>query len=1196
MKWTRMRTLTWLLPSLAVAAVGLGALAWGLGAWWGLGAVLLLAGTGAFILAHRCQGAIHALIASLEKPGETARASDAGFPVEWEALQRAWQRAGAQIKQVNDAQREFTANAAHELRTPLAALQVAGECALRAARSEPEALHEAVETMLEEAQRAANLVDRLLTLAQAESGRLAVETDYHALTDLVESLLEWLRPLAAEKGQTILFVKEADWSVWADPDLFRLGLENLLSNAIRYAPENSEIIVRVSRKESGGIAVEVVDEGPGIAAEDVEYLFDRFYRAPSGEEVGSGLGLPIARWGLRAFGARLEMERRLERGSIFRILCPETEWDDFTQPELSEISGLTDLEEPWVSRASPAQVLARLQSRRSGITEDEAAPRLEAHGPNRLRQHNAYTLWPHVLEVSCTPFNAVLAIALTLSLLLGQTGTAAIMGLMLLLSIGLRLWQERRSRTAMVSLDRMVALRAKVARPGTGGALNVEVDNLVPGDVVHLAPGDMIPADLRLLTASGLQVTESVLTGESFPVAKRAAVPESVSEKELPENICFMGTHVVTGGGIGVVFATGLHTRLGRSIGRLERKEPATAFQRGMTQVSWMLLRFMIVLVPLVFFLNGLFLGDWTESFLFALAVAVGLTPELLPMVVNVNLARAAVALARRGIIIKSLPAVHGIGAMDLLCLDKTGTLTEDRPTFHSFGNIVGSTDSAVLTAAYANAHFQSSVQNALDRALIEAASPSGVSETIKNWRKHSEVPFDHERRRISVVVTVPGEVDPKLVCKGAPEAVLDVCSSFREANGRLTALDTATREAILANFKRLQGDGLRLLAVAEKVLPGEGEPGIADESELVFLGWVAFHDPVRAGVREVIQQISDAGISMKILTGDHPELAANIARQVGLSGDILTGEVIRALSDAELGERLHSVSTVARLAPAEKARIIRLLHQQGHRVGFIGDGANDANALREADVGIATESAADIARDCADVILTTKDLQPLVNAIDEGRTAFGNMLKYIKVTVSSNFGNAFSVVLAGVVLPFLPMRAIQLLIQNLLYNFAQFLLPWDRVDDSFKQKPKGWSAGSIARFMLIFGPVSCIFDLLTFGVLWYGFGANSPESSALFHSGWFTVGLLTQLLVVHILRTGQTPLWRHPATMPVLVATVVAACIGLALPYTALAEALGFVALPAAFYLWVVFVLLAYGLLTQWVKTRYARHFGGVV
>lgn len=1190
-----------LLPLLALLCAGAGAAGWVMGGWPGLAAAIAVLLLGAWFVARRLRGGLLAMGRRLARAEEEAAQNDADrkcaefFAVdEWQALGESLRLATARIATVLDSQREFTANAAHELRTPLAALRVAGECALRQNSADAAALREAVGAMLEEAQRASALVDRLLTLARAESGRLPVETGYHNVTAIVDSLLEWLRPLAAQKSQRIVLQKDHDWFVWADPHLLRLGLENLLSNAIRYAPEESEILVRIGRRDAGGIAIEVLDEGPGIAEDEMGRLFDRFYRGKLRGGPGSGLGLSIARWGLNAFGAGLEVERRLEKGSVFRIICPEADGDDFTRNCSSGDLPEGEPDESWVSRASVSLVLARLRSSRSGISREEAARRQEQAGRGTLRNQSALPVAVHLLRVSLTPFNGVLIVAMSLSLILGQNGTASVMGLMVFLSVALRFWQERRCLRAIHLLERRVALQAKVLRPGAGEARSEAMDRLAPGDVVRLSPGDMVPADVRLLSASGLRVIEAAVTGNTHPVSKTAAVPESGEENFA--NICHKGTHVVSGGAVAVVYRTGRRTRQGKMQPRLAGKGYPTAFQRGMTQVSWMLLGWMGALLPVVFLLHGVLLGGWVESFVFALAVAVGLTPELLPMVVNVNLARAAEALARKGVITKSLPAVQGIGAMDCLCMDKTGTLTEDRPVVHSFGNWRNEPDPEVLFAACANALLQNSSLNSLDGALRQEAIRRGLLNSLEALRKRAEIPFDHERRRVSVLLAAPPTQPGRLVCKGAPEAVLPACAKVRACDGQLQDLTEQMRREVEENFRRLQASGLRLLAVAEKFCPAQAEANLALENEMVLLGWVAFQDPIKAGVKEALDGLAARDVRALILTGDSAALSARLAGELGLNGGVISGEEIRAMSDGELAGRLQSLSVVARVSPAEKTRIIRILHAGGGRVGFVGDGANDAAALREADVGLCTQAGADIARESADVILAAKDLSSLPAAVDEGRKAFGNMLKYIKITASSNFGNAVSVVIASFFLPFQPMRAVQLLAQNLLYDFAQFVLPWDRVDASFTARPRAWCVKSILRFMLVFGPVSSIFDLLTFGALWWGFGANSPERAALFHTGWFTVGLLTQLAVVHVLRTRERPIWRHPAGGAVLFATLLAAVVGLVLPYSALARGLGFVGLPTGFYVWTFFVVAAYAVTVNFVKHRCTEKWGEVL
>jgi Mg2+-importing ATPase len=1189
-------------PSLPIQWVGagaaaivaiLGALCFWWWEWWGLAVFVPLISVFGWWLARALGKALVSKVADPPDSATVATKYLQNHPVreirEW-ARQRA--ELEARMERLLASQRDFTANAAHELRTPLAALRVAGECALRA--RDPVDLRETICAMLEETERVDRLVGQLLALSRAESGQMPVDAQAFPVGRLIGPVVEWLGPVANAAGKEIHLDLDERSVVWVDANLFRIALENLIANAIRYAPEGTVITLRARHLESGGVAIEVLDEGPGVEIGEEDKIFERFYRGRGASAGGAGLGLPMAKWAVEAFGGKLEYERRLGRGSAFRILCPETEWDHFDSgPPASP----AEIEADWVAHASPAQLLGRLGSRLAGLDPSEAARRLEAIGPNALRSKPILSGARHLWQSIRTPFNAVLSVSILLSILLGEHGPAVVMSTMIALSSALRFWQERRAQGAVVSLAGSVALWAKVSRPKVQAPVRVPVEHLVPGDIVHLAPGDMVPADMRLLTAHGLQVSETTFTGESFPVIKTAAAPADDSASQ--SNLCFLGSHVTTGGGVGVVYATGARTRLGGLVKRREQVRKPSLFDRDVQRVSWCLLGFMAVLLPIVFLINGVLKGDWTEALLFGLAAAIGLTPELLPMIVNVNLARAATSLSRRGVLIKSLPAVQELGSMNVLCVDKTGTLTEDQPRLTAATNWNGALSKETLQTAAVNAHFQRSARGPLDEIILLEIAKQGLPAVEPGWKCLREIPFDHERRRVSILV-LPGHGEHAILyTKGAAELLLPLCTSYLAADGSEVPFDEPARKKTDAQLALLQKDGGRVLAVAKRTLleamRSQEAPEI--EKELTFVGFLAFDDPVKDGSAAAIAGLRSYGIDLKLLSGDHPDTTLAVARSTGFrSAEAITGAEVDHLGDKELRELIKKHDVFARLSPAQKARIVSILRNEEAerggqtRVGFLGDGANDANALREADVRIATKTAADLCKECADVILTEKDLGVLLAAVDEGRTAFGNILKYVQITASSNFGNALSVVLASVSLPFLPIRAVQLLLQNLLYDIAQFLLPWDRVDADFRSQPRAWSPRWIVRFMLVFGPLSCVFDLLTFGVLWWGFGARSVDQAALFHTGWFTVGLLSQLLIVHILRTRHLPFFDDLATARVIIATVLAAATGLALPYMPWAADLGFTVLPFSFFLWVLLILVAYALSAQWAKLIYIR------
>ncbi|MGC8989576.1 MAG: magnesium-translocating P-type ATPase [Verrucomicrobiia bacterium] len=866
------------------------------------------------------------------------------------------------------------------------------------------------------------------------------------------------------------------------------------------------------------------------------------------------------------------------------------------------------------AKAGQAEVFQRLETSPEGLAWPEAQRRLQQFGPNELSAQKPPG-WPLVLWSALKhPFNAVLGILAVISLATGDLKAAVVMVTMIALSVGLRFWQEMKSQVQAESLRKLVHTEATVLRTQNAGvnrkpnALNrlasdIPTREMVPGDVVLLSAGDMVPADLRLIESRDLFVTQSALTGEAMPVEKyeperQLTRRESASREGLPvevldsPHLLFMGSSIVSGTGRAIVLATGNHTYFGQMADKLSAKRPETAFDRGVRQVSWLLIRFMLVMAPLVFLLNGLLKHDWLEAFLFAVAIAVGLTPEMLPMIVNANLARGAIALSHKKTIVKHLHAIQNFGAMDVLCTDKTGTLTQDKVVLIRHVDLRGSDSRRVLEHAYLNSLFQTGLKNLLDRAVIDRAEAFDLRRVAKEWWKEDEIPFDFVRRRMSVVLT-RGKKDRVLFCKGAVEEMLDICTNV-EDDGRIATLSAELREQLKTLRDRLNEDGLRVIAVGYKKLPPAGPPvSTSDEQELVFSGFVAFLDPAKETTAEALSLLRDHGVRVKILTGDNAVVARKICRDVGLDvAHIATGAELEPLDDAALGELAERTTIFAKLSPLQKARIVRVLKARGHTVGFMGDGINDATALREADVGISMDTAVDVAKEAADIILLEKSLLVLERGIVEGRRTFGNVIKYIKMTASSNFGNVFSVLAASAFLPFLPMLAAQLLVQNLLYDISQIAIPWDRMDEDWVKVPRQWNAGTIATFMLCIGPISSSFDITTFWVMWHVFGANTLQQQSLFQSGWFVVGLLTQTLIVHMIRTEKIPFVQSTAAPVVLATTLAVMAAGVWLPFSPIAPAIRLQPLPAGFFIYLPMVLLAYCLLTQFVKRLYIRRF----
>jgi Mg2+-importing ATPase len=840
-----------------------------------------------------------------------------------------------------------------------------------------------------------------------------------------------------------------------------------------------------------------------------------------------------------------------------------------------------------VSVSKPDEVFQKLRTTSQGLTEAEAARRLREMGPNRVTQDKRHTRLRLLGRALINPLVVLLSVLAIISALTGDKRAAAVMTAMVVLGVVLRFVQEARADTAAAKLKAMISVNATVVRDGE--SQEIPLAQLVPGDVVHLAAGDMIPADVRIISCKDLFVIQSSLTGESFPVEKFDVqkTGEDVGLLEL-KNICFLGTSVERGTAVAVVVMTGLQTYLGSMASAIVGQEEQTSFDRGVSRFTWLMIRFMAVMVPLVFIINGLTKHNWQEAFFFALAVAVGMTPEMLPMIVTVCLSKGALAMSRQKVIVKRLNAIQNFGAMDILCTDKTGTLTMDRVILQQHCNVLGEDDEDVLALAYLNSHFQTGLKNVLDRAVLQYSEREAHFQ-IPQYRKIDEIPFDFSRKLMSVVVETP-DSKPRLICKGAVEEVFLRCAQF-ELQGQFYPMNHLFIGDMGKEYEKLSNDGFRVLALAYRDLEPKPAYSVADETDLILKGYVAFLDPPKDTAAAAIQALNAHGVTVKILTGDNELVSKKICREVGLdAGYILLGPQIEPISDAELGERVGQTTLFAHLTPGHKRRIIKSLQGAGHVVGFLGDGINDAPALRAADVGVSVDSAVDIAKETADVILLEKSLMVLRDGVISGRKIFANILKYIRMGASSAFGNMFSVVGASAFLPYLPMAPIQILTNNLLYDFSQVPIPVDDVDPEQVAKPRPWSMREISRFILFIGPCSSIFDYTTFFMMLYLFNCWNPANEALFQTGWFVESILTQTLIIHVIRTNKFPFLQSRASWPVIVTTTVIMMIGMWLPISPIATSLGFKPLPSLYWPLLALTLLCYVLLTQVVKVWLLR------
>lgn len=844
------------------------------------------------------------------------------------------------------------------------------------------------------------------------------------------------------------------------------------------------------------------------------------------------------------------------------------------------------------------QVLQKFAVNESGLNEEQVEAARAEHGSNEFGAKRQVSFVAEILERCRNPLVIQLLVICIVSAVMGDFRSATVVGGMIFLSVVLAYVQEHRSGKAVEQLQAMVHANCLVIRDGKEEELPIA--DVVPGDIVVLQAGAIIPADLRLINAKDFFVSQSSLTGESMPVEKHAD-PASVTGRGIIEltNACFQGTNVLSGTARGVAVNTGVKTHFGSISEKLSGERVQTSFDRGIAGFTWLMIRFMVVMVSLVFLIVGFTKGDWAEALLFGLAVAVGLTPEMLPMIVTVNLSKGAIAMSRKKVIVKRLSAIQNFGAIDILCTDKTGTITQDRVILEKHVDVTNRESEDVLRYAYMNSYYQTGLRNLLDRSILSHSD----LDVERNCRKVDEIPFDFQRKRMSVVVDYEG--DHVLICKGAVEDIYKACTHY-QIDDEIHLMIDLIKSDLLEEYEDLSRDGYRVLAVAYREFPQTKQIfSIADESDLVLLGYIAFLDPPKDSAARAIALLKQIGVSTKILTGDNALVTRKICTDVGIVHDtVITGDQLIGLSEEQLGELASKQSVFARLSPSQKESIIIALQKRGHVIGYMGDGINDAPSMRVADVGISVDSAVDVAKESADIVLLEKSLLVLEEGIIEGRKVFGNIIKYIRMGASSNFGNMFSVVGASYFLPFLPMAPIQVLVNNLLYDASQVGIPADTVDEEYLTTPRRWNIGNIQRFMMFVGPVSSIFDYATFILMLYFFNCHlfsDPGTSAemkgyyekLFHTGWFVESILTQTLIVHIIRTRRIPFLQSFASPFMMTTTLIVMAVGAYLPYSGVAGYLGLVPLPGIYWLWIGGFLVCYSILTHIIKVWFHNKYG---
>ncbi|WP_373248891.1 magnesium-translocating P-type ATPase [Mediterraneibacter gnavus] len=882
------------------------------------------------------------------------------------------------------------------------------------------------------------------------------------------------------------------------------------------------------------------------------------------------------------------------------------------------------------------ETLGYLNTTLCGLEPGKVEENRSEYGSNKVTREKKKTLPQRLAGAFINPFTAILfCLALVSSFtdmifphfsLFGCVPkdfdclTVVIILTMVFLSGTLRFVQESRSGNAAEKLLAMITTTCTVTRKGQEMA-EIPLDEVVVGDIVHLSAGDMLPADVRILDAKDLFVSQASLTGESEPIEKIPMVNETRDAITDYTNIAFMGSNVLSGSASAVVVTVGDHTLFGSMASEVAHEAVETSFSKGVNAVSWVLIRFMLVMVPLVFVANGITKGDWLSAFLFGISIAVGLTPEMLPMIVTTCLAKGAVSMSKKQTIVKNLNSIQNFGAIDILCTDKTGTLTQDKVVLEYHLNVNGEDDLRVLRHAYLNSYFQTGYKNLMDVAIIqkteeEEADDPQLVDLSEHYVKVDEIPFDFARRRLTTVVQ-NRDGKTQMVTKGAVEEMLSICS-FAECDGKVRPMTKELKSRILATVDDLNGKGFRVLAIAQKSNPSPaGAFGVTDECDMVLMGYLAFLDPPKESTADAIKALKAHGVTTKILTGDNDKVTRTICKQVGLKvRNMLLGSDLENMSDQELAKAAETTDVFAKLTPDQKARVVSVFRENGHTVGFMGDGINDASAMKSADIGISVDTAVDVAKESADIVLLEKDLMVLEEGIIEGRKTYANMIKYIKMTASSNFGNMFSVLAASALLPFLPMESLQLIFLNLIYDLSCTAIPWDNVDEEFISVPRKWDASSVGSFMMWIGPTSSVFDWMTYIFMYFVFcplfvskgvlyndlashfaGADLVRMQtayvAMFQTGWFIESMWSQTLVIHMIRTPKLPFIQSHASAPLTLMTFTGIGVLTIIPFTTFGRMLGFVALPTAYFAYLIPCILLYMVLATSLKKAYVRHYG---